>query len=153
MRTLYYPSWKKLFSESKGADVWYPGEIRIYDEVEKANSTIVVLKSVDLETARGQHLHQGLAGVEEPMTWRAALAALALSLPALAQRPDENALFGGSADAGPRPPARARSRCSAALRTRGGAREAGGSTGRRAPPQESRGSTRRPPPTRSPPDA
>ncbi len=48
MRTLYYPSWKKLFSESKGADVWYPGEIRIYDEVEKANSTIVVLKSVDL---------------------------------------------------------------------------------------------------------
>ncbi len=48
MRTLYYPSWKKLYSESKGADVWYPGEIRIYDEVEKANSTIVVLKSVDL---------------------------------------------------------------------------------------------------------
>src|SRR5215467_2640354 len=47
-RTLYYPSWKKLYSESKGADVWYPGEIRIYDEVEKANSTIVVLKSVDL---------------------------------------------------------------------------------------------------------
>jgi hypothetical protein len=48
MRTLYYPSWKKLYSESKGAEVWYPGEIRIYDEVEKANSTIVVLKSVDL---------------------------------------------------------------------------------------------------------
>jgi len=50
MRTLYYPSWKKLFSESKGADVWYPGEIRIYDEVEKANSTIVVLKTVDLRS-------------------------------------------------------------------------------------------------------
>ena len=48
MRTLYYPSWKKLYSESKKGDVWYPGEIRIYDEVEKANSTIVVLKSVDL---------------------------------------------------------------------------------------------------------
>src|SRR5262249_37548377 len=48
MRTLYYPTWKKLYSESKGADVWYPGEIRIYDEVEKANSTIVVLKEVDL---------------------------------------------------------------------------------------------------------
>jgi hypothetical protein len=48
MRTLYYPRWQKLYSESKRADVWYPGEIRIYDEVEKANSTIVVLKSVDL---------------------------------------------------------------------------------------------------------
>jgi hypothetical protein len=48
MRTLYYPKWEKLYSESKRADVWYPGEIRIYDEVEKANSTIVVLKSVDL---------------------------------------------------------------------------------------------------------
>ncbi len=70
MRTLYYPSWKKLYSESKGADVWYPGEIRIYDEVEKANSTIVVMKSVDLQTAGGQHLHQGLAGVEEPMSAR-----------------------------------------------------------------------------------
>ena len=48
MRTLYYPRWQKLYSESKKSDVWYPGEIRIYDEVEKANSTIVVMKSVDL---------------------------------------------------------------------------------------------------------
>ena len=48
MRTLYYPRWQKLYSESKKADVWYPGEIRIYDEVEKENSTIVVMKSVDL---------------------------------------------------------------------------------------------------------
>ena len=48
MRTSYYPSWKKLYSESKRADVWYPGEIRIYDEVEKTNSTVVVFKSVDL---------------------------------------------------------------------------------------------------------
>jgi hypothetical protein len=37
------------------------------------------------------------------MTWRAALAALALSLPALAQRPDENALFGRTPDAGAAP--------------------------------------------------
>lgn len=48
MRTLYYPRWQKLYSESKKSEVWYPGEIRIYDEVEKENSTIVVLKSVDL---------------------------------------------------------------------------------------------------------
>ncbi len=48
MRTVYTPRWKKKHSESKGQDVWYPGEIRIYDEVEKDNSTIVKLKEVDL---------------------------------------------------------------------------------------------------------
>jgi outer membrane lipoprotein-sorting protein len=50
MRTLYYPKWQKLFSESKGAEVWYPQEIRIYDEVEKANSTVILIKSVDLRS-------------------------------------------------------------------------------------------------------
>ena len=48
MRTTYTPKWKKLFSESKGEDVWHPSEIRIYDEVEKDNSTLIVIKSVDL---------------------------------------------------------------------------------------------------------
>ena len=48
MRTLYYPRWNKQYSESKKADVWSPAEIRIYDEVDKANSTIVVIKAVDL---------------------------------------------------------------------------------------------------------
>ena len=48
MRTTYTPKWKKVFSESKGEDVWHPGEIRIYDEVEKDNSTLIVMKSVDL---------------------------------------------------------------------------------------------------------
>ncbi len=48
MRTTYTPKWKKLFSESKGEDIWYPGQIRIYDEVEKDNSTLIVMKSVDL---------------------------------------------------------------------------------------------------------
>jgi hypothetical protein len=50
MRTLLYPRWKKLFSESKGADVWFPEEIRIYDEVEKANSTVILIKSIDLRS-------------------------------------------------------------------------------------------------------
>ena len=50
MRTLLYPRWKKLFSESKGADVWFPEEIRIYDEVEKANSTTILIKSIDLRS-------------------------------------------------------------------------------------------------------
>ena len=48
MRTTYTPKWKRLYSESKGEDIWYPGEIRIYDEVEKDNSTLVLIKSVDL---------------------------------------------------------------------------------------------------------
>jgi len=48
LRTSYYPKWKKVRSESKGADVWYPEEIRFYDEVEKANQTLVLIKAVDL---------------------------------------------------------------------------------------------------------
>ncbi len=48
MRTAYYPKWVKLFSDSKEGDVWYPQEMRFYDEVEKANSTVIVVKSVDL---------------------------------------------------------------------------------------------------------
>jgi hypothetical protein len=48
MRTSYVPKWEKLFSESKNADLWYRQEIRIYDEIDKANSTLVIVKSVDL---------------------------------------------------------------------------------------------------------
>ncbi len=50
MRTAYYPRWKKLYSESKKADVWFPEEIRIFDEVEKGNSTLVMIRSVDLRS-------------------------------------------------------------------------------------------------------
>lgn len=50
MRTVYYPRWQKQYSESKKGDFWYPPEIRIYDEVEKANSTIVLIKTVDLHS-------------------------------------------------------------------------------------------------------
>jgi hypothetical protein len=49
LRTSYYPKWQKIFSESRGADVWYPQEIRFYDEVEKQNSTLILIKSVDLK--------------------------------------------------------------------------------------------------------
>ncbi len=48
MRTSYYPRWKKIYSESKRADVWFPEEMRIYDEVEKANSTLILIRQVDL---------------------------------------------------------------------------------------------------------
>ena len=50
LRTSFYTKWKKLYSESKKGDTWYPGEMRFYDEVEKANSTLIVVKSVDTKT-------------------------------------------------------------------------------------------------------
>jgi hypothetical protein len=48
LRTTYYPKWSKLYSESKKADVYFPAEIRIFDEVEKGNSTMIVIKDTDL---------------------------------------------------------------------------------------------------------
>jgi hypothetical protein len=48
MRTSYYPRWKKLWSESKKAEVWFPEEMRIFDEIEKGNSTLILIKEVDL---------------------------------------------------------------------------------------------------------
>ncbi len=48
MRTVLQPRWRKIFSESKNADVWYPEEIRIYDEIEKQNSTLILIKQIDL---------------------------------------------------------------------------------------------------------
>ncbi|TNF37327.1 MAG: outer membrane lipoprotein-sorting protein [Deltaproteobacteria bacterium] len=48
MRTTYYPKWDKLWSPSKGADVYFPREIRIFDEVEKGNRTVVAIQEVDL---------------------------------------------------------------------------------------------------------
>ncbi len=47
-RTTYYPKWNKIFSESKKADVYIPAEIRIFDEVLKGNSTIIIIKTTDL---------------------------------------------------------------------------------------------------------
>ncbi len=48
MRTTYYPSWIKRYSASKGADVWTPREIRIFDDLEKGDSTIILIKAMDL---------------------------------------------------------------------------------------------------------
>jgi outer membrane lipoprotein-sorting protein len=50
MRTVYEPRWRKIFSQSKKADVWYPEEIRIYDEIEKQNSTTILIKEIDLRS-------------------------------------------------------------------------------------------------------
>jgi hypothetical protein len=50
MRTTFYPQWNKMFSPSKNAEVYFPKEIRIYDEVQTGNTTTVVMQSVDLQT-------------------------------------------------------------------------------------------------------
>ncbi len=50
MRTSYYPKWNKMFSESKGSEIYFPKEIRIYDEVEKGNQTTVLIEEVDLKS-------------------------------------------------------------------------------------------------------
>jgi outer membrane lipoprotein-sorting protein len=49
MRTVYVPKWGKVYSEAKHSDLWFSQEIRIYDEVDKANSTLVIIKSVELK--------------------------------------------------------------------------------------------------------
>jgi outer membrane lipoprotein-sorting protein len=53
LRTAYYPKWEKVFSESKKGEVWFPKEMRFFDEVEKANSTVVLIQKVDLRPLEG----------------------------------------------------------------------------------------------------
>lgn len=48
LRTAFYPKWEKVFSESKQTELYYPKEIRIFDEVEKENRTTVQIHKVDL---------------------------------------------------------------------------------------------------------
>ena len=48
MRTVYYPKWRRIKSESKGGDVYFPKRILIFDEVEKSNQTQVVMRKIDL---------------------------------------------------------------------------------------------------------
>jgi len=50
MRTTYYPEWMKKFSPSKGEEIYFPREIRIFDEIEKGNATTVVIQEVDLNS-------------------------------------------------------------------------------------------------------
>ena len=50
LRTTFYPKWYKKYSESKKADVWVPQEMRIFDKLEVGNSTIILIKEVDLNS-------------------------------------------------------------------------------------------------------
>lgn len=48
MRTLYYPRWQRVRSEAKGGDVYFPQEIRIFDEIEKDNRTTMVFRAIEI---------------------------------------------------------------------------------------------------------
>ena len=48
MRTAYYPKWNRIFSESKGDYIYFPKEIRIFDELEKGKKTLIAFRKVDL---------------------------------------------------------------------------------------------------------
>jgi hypothetical protein len=47
LRTSYYPRWKSAYSDEKKGEVWYPEEMRFFDEVERDNVTTVLTRSVD----------------------------------------------------------------------------------------------------------
>lgn len=49
MRTLYYPRWQKVQSPEKEGYVFFPQEIRIFDEVEKGNRTTMIFRGIELE--------------------------------------------------------------------------------------------------------
>ncbi len=49
MRTSYYPKWAKVASDAKGSPVYFPKQIRIFDEVEKDNKTTIVMQKVELD--------------------------------------------------------------------------------------------------------
>ena len=48
MRTSYYPKWSTVDGQ-EGKKVYFPKEIRIFDEIEKENSTTIVTRSVSLD--------------------------------------------------------------------------------------------------------
>ena len=49
MRTSYYLKWTKRYNELKKDYVFQPQEVRIYDELKKGNSTIILNKTIDFK--------------------------------------------------------------------------------------------------------
>jgi hypothetical protein len=49
VRTTYYPRWAKETNEKTGEEVYFPKEIRIYDEIEEGSKTTMVFRAVDLK--------------------------------------------------------------------------------------------------------
>jgi len=49
MRRTLYPAWEKMFSKSKGADVYVPKEMYVYDLLEDEKLTKIRLQNVNLD--------------------------------------------------------------------------------------------------------
>ncbi|RYZ53742.1 MAG: outer membrane lipoprotein-sorting protein [Proteobacteria bacterium] len=49
MRRMLYPSWEKMFSKSKGSDVYVPKEMYVYDLLEGEKLTKIRLQNVNLD--------------------------------------------------------------------------------------------------------
>ncbi|MGK0358515.1 MAG: outer membrane lipoprotein-sorting protein [Bradymonadia bacterium] len=49
MRTVYYPKWARQLDPRTQKPVYFAREIRIFDEVEKANRSVIRLEAVDLK--------------------------------------------------------------------------------------------------------
>lgn len=49
MRTIYYPKWARQMDPRTDKPVFYAKEIRIFDEVETANSSVIRIEAVDLK--------------------------------------------------------------------------------------------------------
>ena len=49
LRTIYFPAWDQVYSKQKEADLYVIKEMRVFDEVEKGNSTTVLIKNVRLK--------------------------------------------------------------------------------------------------------
>lgn len=53
MRTSYFPKWRKMYSREKRAHLYFPREIRIFDEVERGKNTTIVFLGIDLGSLPG----------------------------------------------------------------------------------------------------
>ena len=48
LRTTFFLHWKKVFSEEKKADIWYPEETRIYEDVGTPDTTLLRMTDPDV---------------------------------------------------------------------------------------------------------
>jgi hypothetical protein len=49
VRTAYYPKWMQLEDPKSKEKLWYPKEMRFYDEIERGNSTYVKILRIELK--------------------------------------------------------------------------------------------------------
>lgn len=58
LRTSYYLRWRKLFSEAKRSEVWYPEDLRVYDEVDVGSATTLRISHVSLAPLDASLFHE-----------------------------------------------------------------------------------------------